>query len=204
MAKQPPKKPQGKAASKQLDAVQMLKADHKQVKKLFERFHAASGEERSSIANQLFTELEIHTILEEELFYPAVRGTLQPADAFVTNAHENGLDTSDSEAFDETEEGEDLNGIELETEEEDSGEELIGIAYQEHQAVKDLIEQLRTLDLKDADYMELFNELEEAVIEHIMGEEDVLLPLAATELDIQALGVAMQRRRDDLSSSLAA
>ena len=53
---------------------------------------------------------------------------------------------------------------------------------------------------------ELFTELEEAVIEHVAEEEDVILPLAAAQLDVQTLGMKMQRRRDDLrsQSSLAA
>lgn len=205
MAKQPPKKVQGKSAPKQLDAIQMLKADHKQVNKLFERFHAASGDEQASIARRLFTELEIHTVLEEEIFYPAVRSRLQPTDAFGTAAHKNGLDVvdEDEETTDELDD-EGLNGMDLDADEEDTDEELINTAYDEHQAAKDLIEQLRTLDPNEADYEDIFNELEEAVIEHITGEEDVIFPLAVSELDVQALGLAMQRRRDDLLSSLAA
>lgn len=201
MAKQPPSK--GKTAPKQFDAVQMLKADHRQMTKLFERFHAASGDEQSSIAGRLFTELEIHTALEEELFYPAIQSKLRPMDAFDTAAQENGLDAGLEADEDDAEEV--INGMELETdEEEDEDEALIDTAYEEHQAAKDLIEQLKTLDSNEADFEELFNELEELVIEHMTGEEDVLFPLAVSELDVQALGRAMQRRRDDLSSSLAA
>jgi iron-sulfur cluster repair protein YtfE (RIC family) len=202
MAKQPPTK--GKTAPKQFDAVQMLKADHRQMTKLFERFHAASGDEQSSIAGRLFIELEIHTTLEEELFYPAIQSKLRPMDAFETTAQENGLDAG-LETEDEEDDEEVINGMELEADdEEDEDEELIDTAYEEHQAAKDLIEQLKTLDANEADFEELFNELEEMVIEHITGEEDVLFPLAVSELDVQALGLAMQRRRDDLSSSLAA
>jgi hemerythrin superfamily protein len=204
MAKQPPNKAQGQSTPKQLDAIQMLKADHKQVHKLFERFHAASGDEQASIARRLLTELEIHTALEEELFYPALRSRLQPTDAFDETTQGNGLDLAAEEEDEELDE-EGLNGMELDADEdEESDEELITTAYEEHQAAKDLIEQLRTLDPKEPDYEEVFNELEEAVIEHITGEEDVLFPLAQSELDVQALGLAMQRRRDDLLSSLAA
>ena len=80
MPKQPPKKSQtAKSSRKQADAVQMLKADHKQVKQLFERFRSTSDDERAQVAGQLFTELEIHTKLEEELFYPAIREKLNAA-----------------------------------------------------------------------------------------------------------------------------
>jgi hypothetical protein len=43
-------------------------------------------------------------------------------------------------------------------------------------------------------------------MEHVSDEEDAILPLAAAQLDVQALGMTMQRRKGDLSSqsSLAA
>jgi len=53
----------------------MLKADHQKVKQLFEQFEGTSDRafaQRRDIAEQVFTELEIHTKLEEEIFYPAV------------------------------------------------------------------------------------------------------------------------------------
>lgn len=122
MAKQPPNK--GKAAPKQFDAIQMLKADHRQVHKLFERFHAASGDEQASIAGRLFTELEIHSTLEEELFYPAIQSKLRPMDSFDTSAHENGLEVGAEEDAEDTEEDEDvINGMELEADDEDEEDE---------------------------------------------------------------------------------
>jgi hypothetical protein len=209
MAKQPTSK--GKTAPKQFDAIQMLKADHRQVHKLFERFHAASGDEQASIASRLFTELEIHSTLEEELFYPAIQTKLAPIDSFDTSAQDNSLDLAAEQEEDvDEDEGDVINGMELEADDEDDeddedeDEELINTAYEEHQAAKDLIEQLKTLDPTDDDFEELFNELEEMVIEHITGEEDLIFPVAVSELDVQALGLAMQRRRDDLLSSLAA
>jgi hemerythrin-like domain-containing protein len=52
----------------------MLKDDHRKVKGLFRQYEAASGgREKRQIAGQIFTELEVHTKLEEELFYPAVK-----------------------------------------------------------------------------------------------------------------------------------
>lgn len=210
MAKQSANK--GKTAPKQFDAIQMLKTDHREVHKLFERFHAAAADEQASIAGRLFTELEIHSTLEEELFYPALQSKLGPIDSFDTSAPDNGLNASAEEDDDEVDEdqGNVINGMELEADdeededEEDEDEELINTAYEEHQAAKDIIEQLKTLSPHDDDFEELFTELEEMVVEHITGEEDLIFPLAVSELDVQALGLAMQRRRDDLLSSLAA
>ena len=52
--------------------VDMLKADHKKVKGLFEAFKSATGRERSTIAKTAIQELEIHADLEEKLIYPAI------------------------------------------------------------------------------------------------------------------------------------
>ena len=177
----------------------MLKADHKQVHHMFEQWRSAPGSEQGRLAKQLFAELEIHTRLEEELFYPALRSMLAGADYDLEGG--DGLDTVD---LDENAgfEDESLNGMELEEEETD--EAPITVAYEEHQAMKELIEQLRTLDPKGADFRDVLSELEEAVLAHVAEEEDVLLPMATAELDTRALGARMQRRREELSSPRAA
>lgn len=189
-------------APKEPDAVHMLKADHKQVKQLFHRFRTAPADERRRIAGQLFAELEIHTVLEEELFYPALRRA-------VTSGDDSEVEATDAAEDAESEEfGEEpiLNGVDLDTEEdeEETDLELLASAYEDHQAVKELLEQLRTLDPSSQDFRDVFAELEDAVIGHVTEEEDSLFPIAAAELDTRSLGATMQRRRDDLSSSLAA
>jgi hemerythrin-like domain-containing protein len=58
------------------DAVEMLKHDHAQVKDLFRQYEAAGDrayQKKQRIAEEVFTELEVHTTLEEELFYPAMK-----------------------------------------------------------------------------------------------------------------------------------
>src|SRR6476646_531899 len=199
MAKRTPKQSKN---SPPPDAVQLLKADHKQVRKLFEQFHGASDDNKGSIASRLFTELDIHSKLEEELFYPAVQSKLE-SPGYETQG--NGLDvTDDGEIDPESERAlDEIDGAELEElddEEEEAESEIISAAYDSHSMVKDLIQQLRTLDPKSSDYRDLFTELEDAVIEHVTEEEDTILPLAAAQLDVQTLGVTMQRRKDDLTS----
>jgi hemerythrin superfamily protein len=206
MAKRTPKQSKN---SQPPDAVQLLKADHKQVRKLFEQFHGASDDDKGSIASRLFTELDIHSKLEEELFYPAVQSKLESL-GYETQG--NGLDVTDDGEIDRESKStfDEIDGAELEElddEEEDEAEsEIITAAYDSHSMVKDLIQQLRTLDPKSSDYGDLFTELEDAVIEHVTEEEDAILPLAAAQLDVQTLGMTMQRRKDDLTSqsSLAA
>ena len=60
------------------DAIAALKADHKKVKELFKQFGKLrdaedSGAERTALVEQICNELTIHTAIEEEIFYPAVR-----------------------------------------------------------------------------------------------------------------------------------
>jgi hemerythrin superfamily protein len=66
------------------DAIAMLMADHKKVKKLFSDFDKlkedGSDEDKSAIVEQICNELKIHTELEEEIFYPAVRKAIDDSD----------------------------------------------------------------------------------------------------------------------------
>jgi hypothetical protein len=65
-----------------MDAISLLEADHRTVEDLFERFKTASDEEeKAEIAATICNELIVHTIIEEEIFYPACREKLEGADA---------------------------------------------------------------------------------------------------------------------------
>jgi hypothetical protein len=60
------------------DAIAMLKADHRKVEDLFEQFQQARGDaSKEKIAHQICTELKIHTTIEEEIFYPSLRGKIE-------------------------------------------------------------------------------------------------------------------------------
>jgi hemerythrin-like domain-containing protein len=55
-------------------ATHMLKEDHEKVKELFKRLESKkSFTEKKSIFQLIAAELKVHTTLEEEIFYPAVR-----------------------------------------------------------------------------------------------------------------------------------
>lgn len=57
-----------------MDAVKLLKDDHKKVKDLFRQFERARSDDRKkAIAEEVFHELEIHAAIEEEMFYPAAK-----------------------------------------------------------------------------------------------------------------------------------
>lgn len=59
------------------DAIALLKADHRKVEELFEKFEAASGRSKAGIAQQICNELKVHTSIEEEIFYPALKGKIE-------------------------------------------------------------------------------------------------------------------------------
>ncbi|MBV9523881.1 MAG: hemerythrin domain-containing protein [Alphaproteobacteria bacterium] len=60
------------------DAIALLKADHRTVEDLFTKFEAAKGAARKqSLVKQICTELTVHTLLEEEIFYPACKGKVE-------------------------------------------------------------------------------------------------------------------------------
>jgi uncharacterized protein (UPF0335 family) len=54
------------------DAIALLKADHRKVEDLFEKYESARSK-KDGIAKQICLELTIHTLIEEEIFYPACR-----------------------------------------------------------------------------------------------------------------------------------
>ena len=57
-----------------MDPVEMLKEDHAEVKRLFEQFEEAEEDQaKEQIVKTALQDLEIHTALEEEIVYPAVR-----------------------------------------------------------------------------------------------------------------------------------
>jgi hemerythrin superfamily protein len=65
------------------DAIALLKADHKKVKDLFEQFDKLSDRSKvnkKKIADQICMELTVHTQVEEEIFYPAVREPIKDDD----------------------------------------------------------------------------------------------------------------------------
>lgn len=60
------------------DAIALLKADHRRVEELFEAFEKARDSKRKrTLVQEICTELKVHTAIEEEIFYPALRGKIE-------------------------------------------------------------------------------------------------------------------------------
>jgi hemerythrin superfamily protein len=54
------------------DAIALLKADHRQVEDWFEQFEKARNDDRKlDLATKICNALTVHTMIEEEIFYPA-------------------------------------------------------------------------------------------------------------------------------------
>ncbi len=57
-----------------MDAIELMKADHKKVKGLFRDYEKTDDKrEKKKISGEAFHELEVHAAIEEEIFYPAYK-----------------------------------------------------------------------------------------------------------------------------------
>jgi len=60
------------------DAIALLKADHHKVEELFDEFEDAKGAaKKQALVEKICAELSAHTVIEEEIFYPACRGKVE-------------------------------------------------------------------------------------------------------------------------------
>lgn len=76
-----------------MEATKLLKADHARVKMLFDRYEQLGDramEKRKEIFEQLYAEIDVHSKIEEEIFYPAVK-----------NVHSNELQEMVAESIEE-------------------------------------------------------------------------------------------------------
>jgi hemerythrin superfamily protein len=65
-------------ADRNQDAIALLTADHDEVQQLFKDFEKASGDGRKEkLARKICRELTIHSMIEEEIFYPACEGKVE-------------------------------------------------------------------------------------------------------------------------------
>jgi hemerythrin superfamily protein len=72
-----------------MDAITLLRQDHKAVEKLFKQFEKAKqpGRQRK-IAGEVIKELSVHAAIEEMVFYPAVRTGVPKAEGTVLESLE--------------------------------------------------------------------------------------------------------------------
>jgi hemerythrin superfamily protein len=74
-----------------MDAISLLKDDHRTVEKLFKRFEKTGDRahtERRRIVDEIIKELSVHAEIEETVFYPAVREAVPPTEDMVLESLE--------------------------------------------------------------------------------------------------------------------
>jgi len=150
--------------ARQQDAVALLKADHRTVEGLFDSFERArTAERKAELARKICDELIIHSLIEEEIFYPAVRGKVEG--------------------------------------------DLLDESYVEHDGAKVLIAEILAGDPEDDFYDAKVMVLSEEIKHHVKEEERRAKGLFAQArragVDMEALGAALQRRKDELQAAFA-
>jgi len=71
------------------NAIAMLKEDHDTVKDLFKRFEETNGPAtKAKIVAEALMALKVHATVEEELFYPAVRQSIEDEEGIMDEADE--------------------------------------------------------------------------------------------------------------------
>lgn len=60
------------------DAIALLKADHRKVEELFEKFETTRDEAKKvALVREICTELTVHATIEEKIFYPACNAKVE-------------------------------------------------------------------------------------------------------------------------------
>ena len=60
------------------DAIALLKNDHREVEDLFAKFERSNDDNKKwELAQQICNELKIHSMIEEEIFYPATKEAVE-------------------------------------------------------------------------------------------------------------------------------
>jgi len=138
-----------------MDAFNLLKADHRKVEDLFSELESASGQAKMRVFEQIKTELELHTHIEETIFYPALEEPKQ--------THELTLE-----------------------------------AYEEHDVVKKLLQELSRAKSPTDEWEAQAKVLQENVEHHVEEEENELFKKAKAVLsqdEIETLGEQMESEK---------
>jgi hypothetical protein len=139
-----------------MDAFNLLKADHQKVAGLFDELESADGKQKLSVFAEIKTELELHTHIEEKIFYPAL------------------------------EEPKETHDLTLE-------------AYEEHDVVKRLLQELSRARSANEEWEAKAKVLRENVEHHVEEEENELFKKASKALsrdEIETLGEQMQSEKE--------
>ena len=88
-------KKSARSSSAGMDAITLLRTDHKNVQDMFDQFEKTrSGDRKKALAEKICNELTVHAQIEEEIFYPAAREAIREKDliAEATVEHQSAKD----------------------------------------------------------------------------------------------------------------
>jgi hemerythrin superfamily protein len=74
-----------------MDAIALLRQDHREVERLFKQFEKAGPQAhktRRNVADKVIKELSVHAVIEEQVFYPAIREAVPEAEDTVLESLE--------------------------------------------------------------------------------------------------------------------
>lgn len=74
-----------------MDALKLLRTDHRTVEKLFKEYEAAGDRAyatKARLVASMTVELSVHAAIEEQVFYPAARKAVSPTNAMVLESLE--------------------------------------------------------------------------------------------------------------------
>jgi len=145
-----------------MNAIELLMQDHKEASGMMDQLETADKGDREArnVFLRLNEALTMHTQIEEQIFYPALKN------------------------FDET-------------------KDLVPEAFEEHQEVKDILEEMTSLNPGDDEFMDKLTELRDSVEHHVEEEESEMFPKAEKVLGqsrLQELGRQMQQMKQSKSS----
>jgi hemerythrin-like domain-containing protein len=141
------------------DAIRLLTTDHRTVDRLL-----TQARTDASAVEQIRVELEAHSTVEEEIFYPAVRKALK-----------------------------------------DKGREMVDEAVEEHNEVREVLDQMEGMDAEDDDYAAKLEDLKQKIQHHVKEEEGEMFPQARQALsreELMELGSEMDARKQELKADL--
>jgi iron-sulfur cluster repair protein YtfE (RIC family) len=155
-----------------VNAIELLKKDHRTVEQLFQRFNDGGGltgvvkrltgnstppQQRRQVADRICAELDTHALIEEEVFYPAVRQLGDPQ----------------------------LN-------------EQLDEANREHSTIKQRVQAVRTASDDEGDLRNAVTSLQECVDHHVKEEEREMFPMVEDRMkaaELARLGRDLSARK---------
>jgi hypothetical protein len=150
-----------------MNAFELLKQDHEKVSGIFEKLEPTTEraiKTRQELFEKLRSELEIHTEIEETIFYPVLKEAAETR-------------------------------------------EITMEAYEEHNVVKTLLEELSALPVDSEEWTAKLTVLKENVEHHVEEEEGEMFKSARQVLSkeqIEEIGSRMEAQKKRLSASARA